>query len=64
MELEQYFQIYHKYTYEIIEKKWTEIQMNGKNYLNRVVKHKPDFANTNKKALMFLNTASFKLVQV
>lgn len=38
--------------------------MNGKNYLNRVVKHKPDFANTNKKALMFLNTASFKLVQV
>lgn len=45
--------------------KWTETQMNGKKKLfQQSFKNKPDFSKTNRKALMFLNTASFKLVQV
>lgn len=40
--------------------------MNGrkKKKIQQSSKNKPDFAKTNEKALMVLNTASFKLVRV
>lgn len=66
MKLERYFQIYHKNIHKILKEmnrnthKWKK----KKKKIQQSSKNKPDFAKTNEKALMVLNTASFKLVRV